>query len=64
MRKFDDVNKRTWRIAAEAGIPEADRKQVVNYIGQGFRGLHVGNVSVTDRGLRILPGSCAGRLDE
>ena len=31
-------------MAAEAGIPEADRSQVVNYIGQEFRGLHEGNV--------------------
>ena len=31
-------------MAAEAGIPEADREQVVNYIGQEFRGLHEGNV--------------------
>lgn len=31
-------------MAAEAGIPEADREQVVNYIGQKFRSLHEGNV--------------------
>ncbi len=31
-------------MAAEAGIPEEDRTQVVNYIGQEFRGLHEGNV--------------------
>ena len=31
-------------MAAEAGIPEADRSQVVNYIEQEFRGLHEGNV--------------------
>src|SRR3546814_325425 len=31
-------------MATEAGIPEADREQVVNYIGHEFRGLHEGNV--------------------
>ncbi len=31
-------------MATDAGIPEADREQVVNYIGQEFRGLHDGNV--------------------
>jgi hypothetical protein len=31
-------------MAAEAGIPEEDRAQVVNYVGQEFRGLHEGNV--------------------
>ena len=31
-------------MAAEAGIPESDREQVVNYIGQEFHGLHEGNV--------------------
>ncbi len=31
-------------MAAEADIPEDDRKQVVNYVGQEFRGLHEGNV--------------------
>ena len=30
-------------MAVEAGIPDADREQVVNYIGQEFRGLHEGN---------------------
>ena len=30
-------------MAAEAGIPEADREQVVDYIGNEFRGLHEGN---------------------
>lgn len=30
-------------MAAEAGIPEADREEVVNYVGQQFRGLHEGN---------------------
>ena len=31
-------------MAAEADIPEADREEVVNYIGNEFRGLHEGNV--------------------
>lgn len=31
-------------MAKDAGIPEADRAQVVNYIGQEFRGLHEGNI--------------------
>ena len=31
-------------MADEAGIPEEDRTQVVNYIGREFRGLHEGNV--------------------
>jgi Fic family protein len=31
-------------MAEAAGIPEADRKQVVDYIGQEFAGLHEGNV--------------------
>lgn len=31
-------------MAAEADIPEADREEVVNYIGNQFRGLHEGNV--------------------
>jgi Fic family protein len=31
-------------MAAEAGIPEADREQVVRYIGQEVHGLHEGNV--------------------
>lgn len=31
-------------MAAEDGIPEADREQVVDYIGHEFRGLHEGNV--------------------
>ena len=31
-------------MAAEAGVPEEDRAQVVNYIRQEFRGLHEGNV--------------------
>ena len=30
-------------MAAEAGIPEEDLAQVVDYIGQEFRGLHEGN---------------------
>ena len=31
-------------MTAEADIPEADREEVVNYIGNEFRGLHEGNV--------------------
>ena len=31
-------------MAAEAGIPEEDREQVVTYIGQEFAGLHEGNL--------------------
>ena len=31
-------------MAAEDGIPEADRQQVVDYIGNEYRGLHEGNV--------------------
>lgn len=31
-------------MTAEADIPEADRQQVVDYVGQQFRGLHEGNV--------------------
>ena len=31
-------------MATEAGIPEADREQVVSYVGAQFKGLHEGNV--------------------
>ena len=31
-------------MAVEAGIPDADRKRVVSYVGQEFHGLHEGNV--------------------
>lgn len=31
-------------MAAEAGIPETDREQVIHYVGQEFEGLHEGNV--------------------
>ncbi len=31
-------------MAEEVGIPEADREQVVTYIGNEFRGLHEGNI--------------------
>ena len=31
-------------MAAEEGIPEDDRQQVTDYVGQQFRGLHEGNV--------------------
>lgn len=31
-------------MAVDAGIPDADRAQVVDYVGHEFRGLHEGNV--------------------
>jgi hypothetical protein len=31
-------------MAAEQGIPEADRQEVTDYVGHQFRGLHEGNV--------------------
>jgi hypothetical protein len=31
-------------MAADADIPEAEREEVINYIGNEFRGLHEGNV--------------------
>lgn len=34
---------RVMEMAAEAGIPEEDRSQVVDYVGRQFRGLHEGN---------------------
>lgn len=36
--------ERIMAMAAEADIPEDDREQVVNHVGQEFRGLHEGNV--------------------
>jgi Fic family protein len=36
--------ERIMEMAAEADIPEEDRKQVVDYVGQEFRSLHEGNV--------------------
>lgn len=36
--------KNVMAMAAEAKIPEADRQQVVDYVGQEFHGLHEGNV--------------------
>ena len=36
--------ERIMNMAAEADIPEEDREQVVNYVGQEFRGLHEGNL--------------------
>lgn len=38
---FQPDNTRT--MAADAGIPEADREQVVNYVGNELRGLNEGN---------------------
>ena len=43
-------------MAAEAGIPEADREQVIDYVGNEFRGLHEGNVIR----YRLLPENLAG----
>ena len=43
-------------MAAEAGIPEADREQFVDYVGNEFRGLHEGNVIR----YRLLPEDLAG----
>ena len=34
---------RTLAMVAEAGIPDADREQVANYIDNEIRGLHEGN---------------------
>ena len=31
-------------MAVEAGIPEADREKLIDYIGREFRGLHEGNI--------------------
>ena len=31
-------------MAAEADIPKADREELLNYIGNEFRGLNEGNV--------------------
>ncbi len=31
-------------MATEVDIPEADREEVVNYIGNEIRGMHEGNV--------------------
>ena len=36
--------ERVAAMAAEAGIPEADREQVIDYIGNQIRGLHEGNL--------------------
>lgn len=36
--------RRIREMAAQAGIPEEDREEVVNYVGQELRGLHEGNV--------------------
>lgn len=36
--------ERVMAMAVEAGIPDADRAQVVDYVGHEFRGLHEGNV--------------------
>lgn len=36
--------ERVMEMAAQADIPEEDREEVVDYVGQEFRGLHEGNV--------------------
>jgi len=36
--------RRVMEMAAQADIPEEDREDVVNYVGQEVRGLHEGNV--------------------
>lgn len=41
-KEFRPENVRA--MAVEAGIPDADREQVVNYVGHEFHGLHEGNV--------------------
>ena len=43
-------------MAQEAGIPEADREQVIAYVGNEFRGLHEGNVIR----YRLRPADLAG----
>ncbi len=46
-------------MAAEAGIPEADREQVVDYVGNEFQGLHEGNAIR----YRLRPEDLAGIAD-
>lgn len=43
-------------MAVESGIPEADRKQVVDYVGREFHGLHEGNIIR----YRLRPGDLSG----
>jgi Fic family protein len=43
-------------MAAKADIPESDRKQLVDYVGTQFRGLHEGNVIR----YRLRPGDLEG----
>ena len=47
-------------MAAEDGVPEADREDVVDYIGHEFRGLHEGNVIR----YRLRPEDLAGIREE
>ncbi len=47
-------------MAVEAGIPEADREQVVTYAGNEFRGLHEGNIIR----YRLRPEDLAGTRQE
>ena len=51
-------------MAAEAGIPEDDREQVVNYIGREVRGLHEGNVIRYRLRPEDLAGIAGGRDDD
>ena len=47
-------------MAVEAGIPEADREQVVTYAGNEFSGLHDGNIIC----YRLRPEDLAGIKQE
>jgi len=53
-KSFDADN--VMGMAAESGIPEEERKQVVEYVGAQFRGLHEGNAIR----YRLRPGDLAG----
>ena len=52
----DDVRA----MASEAGVPQADREQVVDYIGKELGGLHEGNVIR----YRLRPEDLAGMTEE
>jgi len=47
-------------MAADAGIPEADREQVVDYVGREFAGLHEGNLIR----YRLRPEDLAGLVSQ
>jgi hypothetical protein len=53
-KSFDADN--VMGMAAESGIPEEERQQVVDYVGAQFRGLHEGNAIR----YRLRPGDLAG----